>query len=68
MDKIIKEIDLNRVMVETDAPYVSPKHIKGEINEPKNVFYVAEKIGSLKGIKSEEILKITHDNTRDFFQ
>ena len=67
MDKVILNIPLERLLVETDAPYVAPLCKKGEINEPKNVFYVAEKIGSVLGVDTKYILDISYNNANRFF-
>jgi len=67
MEKVIYDVPIDRLMIETDGPYVPPIGKKGEINEPKNVFYVAEKISKIKGMKIEEILDITYNNSLKFF-
>lgn len=67
MDKVIVDVPLDKLLIETDAPYVPPVSKRGEINEPKNVFYVAQKIASLKQISVEDVLKITYDNAVKFF-
>jgi len=67
MDKIVFDVPLDRLMIETDGPYVPPLCKKREVNEPKNVFYVAEKIGKIKNISSDEILNITYINATKFF-
>jgi len=67
MDKVVYDVPIDRLMIETDGPYVPPISKKGEINEPKNVFYVAEKISKIKGMKIEEILDISYNNGLKFF-
>ncbi len=67
MDQIIKDIDMSKILIETDAPYVPPMEKKGEINEPKNVWYVAQKIAGLKGIEVQEVLEKTFENACKFF-
>lgn len=67
MNKIIEEISLDKVLIETDAPYVSPLFKKEEINEPQNVIYVAEKIVKIKKVSIDNVLNITYNNAIKFF-
>ena len=59
LENVVKEISLERMMVETDSPYLSPNPFRGKQNEPKNVLYVAEKIAELKEISLEEVAEAT---------
>ena len=67
-DRLIKEIDLQDIVLETDCPYLAPAPKKGERNEPKYVKYVAEKIAEIKEIILEEVEKETTKNARDLFK
>ena len=64
---VIKEIDLNKIMVETDSPYLSPIPLRGKRNEPKNVKIIAEKIAEIKNLSIEEITKKTTKNAFKLF-
>lgn len=66
-DKLIREINLKDMVLETDCPYLAPVPKKGERNEPLYVRYVAEKIAEIKQITAEEIAKVTTENARNFF-
>ncbi len=66
-DDIIKEIPLDRILIETDSPYVAPIPFRGKRNEPKFAEYVAEKIAQVKGMSTEEIKRATYDNVRALF-
>ena len=68
MDEIIREIPLDRIMIETDAPYVAPIPFRGELNRPEYVIKVAEKIALVKEISLEEILDISYKNAVRFFE
>lgn len=63
---IVKEVaqkcPLDRLLVETDAPYLAPVPYRGKPNEPSYVHYVAEEIARLRGISLEEVTKATTDN------
>ena len=59
LEVVVKEIPLERMMVETDSPYLSPKPFRGKQNQPKNVLHVAEKVAELKEISLEEVAEST---------
>lgn len=63
----LKDIPLDRILIETDSPYLSPEPVRGRKNEPKNVSFVIEKIASEIGISSEELKKITTENAKRFY-
>ncbi|MGI6649579.1 MAG: TatD family hydrolase [Bacillota bacterium] len=65
--EIATQVPLDRLLVETDAPYLSPEPRRGRRNEPGNVRYVAEKIAELRGITVEELGSATTSNARRVF-
>ncbi len=65
---IVREVDINRLMLETDCPYMAPEPFRGTINEPKNVEYVARKIAELKNMAIEDVKKVTTLNAERFFK
>ncbi|MFA6392329.1 MAG: TatD family hydrolase [Patescibacteria group bacterium] len=65
---VVKEIPLENMMVETDAPYLAPDPYRGKRNEPSYVRYVAEKIAELKGISFEEVADVTTANAKKLFK
>lgn len=64
---LIKIIPLERIFLETDAPYLSPEHLRGKRNTPLNVKFVAEEIAKIKQISLEEVSRITTQNAINFF-
>lgn len=64
----VKFIPLDRLMVETDAPYLAPEPHRGEINRPELVEFVAQKIAEVKGISPAEVEKVTTENAYRFFE
>ncbi len=64
---IVSRLPLNRIMVETDAPFLAPQQRRGKRNEPAFVAYVAEQIASLHDLSSEEIARITSANAQRLF-
>lgn len=63
----IKNIPTDRILVETDSPYLSPVPLRGQKNEPKNVRFVITKIADLFGKSFREFEKITSDNAKKFY-
>ena len=55
-------IPLDRIVIETDCPFMSPEPYRGRRNDPTRVFYVAEKLAQLRGISTEEAIQITWEN------
>lgn len=67
LDKIMKEIGLEQVILETDAPYLAPVPFRGKRNEPSYLKYVVQRISELCAISEEEIAVITMANTQKLF-
>ncbi|MEH7383980.1 TatD family hydrolase [Bacillus sp. JJ1521] len=65
--EVAAEIPLDRLLIETDCPYLTPHPFRGKRNEPSYVKYVAEQIAELKGVSFEEIAQKTSDNAKRFF-
>jgi len=65
--EVVKEVPINKILVETDAPYLTPDPYRGKRNEPLYVKYVAEKIAEIKGLSKEEIAKKTTQNAKKVY-
>jgi TatD DNase family protein len=66
-DEIIKYIPLDRIMSETDCPYVSPMPYRGKRNEPVNVIEVVKWIAKIKELDEEVVRKQIISNAEEFF-
>jgi len=66
-DEIIKHIPLEKIMLETDAPYVSPEPHRGKRNEPAYVIEVGKKLAEIKGISYEKAAAQTTANVKEVF-
>ncbi len=64
----INSIPLERILIETDCPFLTPQPKRGQRNEPMNVRFVAEKIAQIKNITIEEVAKITTENAIKLFK
>jgi len=67
IQEIVKEVPLEKMMVETDAPYLSPEPYRGKRNEPAYVKYVVEKIAELKSISFDKVAAVTTQTAKEFF-
>ncbi len=65
--KVVKKIPLNKIMAETDCPFLAPVPNRGKRNEPSYVKFIIEKIAEIKEADFEEIEKIIDENTIQFF-
>lgn len=63
----VKNVPLEKLLLETDCPYMTPVPFRGRTNEPKNIVIVAEEIAKLKGISVEEVAKQTTKNANKVF-
>ena len=58
---------LDRLMIETDSPYMAPVPCRGQRNDSRNLVYICEKLAELKGVSPEECARITLKNGKRFF-
>ncbi|PIT89953.1 hypothetical protein COU23_01210 [Candidatus Kuenenbacteria bacterium CG10_big_fil_rev_8_21_14_0_10_36_11] len=65
--QVVKMIPLERILVETDAPWLTPEPYRGEKNTPQNVEFVALKVAELKGVSYEEVCRQTTENVKKLF-
>lgn len=63
----VKVIPMDRIMIETDCPYMAPEPHRGKRNFSGYVGLVAEKIAEIKGISCDEVVSITEENAKRFF-
>lgn len=67
LSEVAKALSLEHMLVETDAPYLTPVPHRGKRNEPWMVVYTAEHIAQLKGVQVEEVAEATFENTKRIF-
>ena len=66
--EVCEEVPLNRLLVETDSPYLSPHPLRGTVNEPKNIALVIDEITRIKGLSKKHILDVIHQNSCELFK
>ena len=66
--EIIKMVPMDRILIETDSPYLSPEPNRGKRNDCRNVRYVAQKIADVKGLTVEEVAQKTYENAIRIFK
>jgi len=67
LSNVLKDVPLNKMVLETDSPYLAPHPYRGKRNEPSYLMLVAEKLAELKNVSLEELSEITEQNTNEVF-
>lgn len=67
-NEIIQMVPLDKMVIETDSPYLAPEPHRGTRNDSRNVKYIAEKIANVKEMSLEDIAKITYKNAMKIFE
>lgn len=65
--EIVSMVPMDRILIETDSPYLAPEPFRGTRNTPANVKLVAQKIADVKGLNLEEVSSITAQNAKNIF-
>lgn len=66
--EVCEEVPLNRLLVETDSPYLSPHPLRGTVNEPKNIALVIDEITRIKGLSKKHIIDVIYQNSCELFK
>ncbi len=67
LQQVVEHADVRDIILETDCPYLTPEPFRGQINEPKNILYIAQKVCEIKGLTMSELSEITNKNVERVF-
>lgn len=65
--EVVTAVPIERILLETDCPYLSPEPKRGSRNSSQNLPYVAQKIAEIKGMSYEEVVSVTEENARQMY-
>ena len=68
LDKTLKSLDLDNIILETDSPYLTPAPYRGKRNEPAYIAHIAEKLATTQNKNFEIIAETTSNNTQKLFK
>ena len=63
----VRRMPLDRIVLETDCPYLAPQAVRGKRNDSSYIKFVIEEIASLKGVSAEEVIEQTNKNVREVY-
>ena len=67
-EEIVKMVPDDRILIETDCPYLAPEPFRGTRNDSSNLKYIVNKIAEFRNTKPEAIAKITYNNAKSLFK
>lgn len=67
LDKVVEQLSIHDLVLETDAPYLAPTPYRGKRNEPAYIPHIAEKVADLLGLTLKEVAEITTENSKTIF-
>lgn len=67
LQEVAKNVPLDRLMIETDSPYLAPEPVRGRRNEPLNVGHICRLIAALRQMDAQQLCDITRENGRRFY-
>ncbi len=66
-EEAVSIVPMDKILIETDSPYLSPEPFRGKRNDPKNVKFVAQKIAEIKSLTIEQVAKCTYENANKVY-
>lgn len=66
--EVVKEAPLEQLVLETDSPYLTPVPNRGKRNDSRQLTYVVDAIAQIKGVTTEEVIRVTEENARKMYR
>ena len=66
--EVCEEVPLDRLLTETDSPYLAPHPLRGTVNEPKNLGWIVNEMARIKGLSKKHIMDVTYNNALRLFR
>jgi len=67
-DEVIEMVPIEKMLIETDCPYLSPEPFRGQRNDSRNLVHIVKKIAKVKGLTEEEVAEATYNNATKIFE
>ena len=68
LKEVVKNIPLEKIVIETDCPYLAPTPHRGERNDSRLLIYVADAIAEIKGVSRQEVISVTCENALKMYR
>ena len=65
--EVAQEVPLDKLLLETDSPYMAPVPVRGARNDSRNITYIAEKIAEIRGMTADEVIRVAYENGKRLF-
>ena len=66
--EVVEQTPMDRILLETDCPYLAPEPFRGKRNNSTYLTYVVSKMAEIKGISEEEVIRITEENAKRMYR
>ena len=66
--EVAAEVPLEKLVLETDSPYLSPHPLRGTVNEPANLILIADEIAKIRSMSKKHLLEVVYDNSCRLFK
>lgn len=68
MKEVVEAVPIEKILLETDSPYLAPEPNRGKRNSSLNIPFIAQKIAEIKGLTYDEVVRITEENAKRMYK